>query len=126
MTTLVENFPYIPVGTVPVSPVRAQVIADAEDTGSTPPGAQLVYRVYPSAATLFHELFHLIHGPNSAPSVGDEEYDIKGMHGLPFKDASRNPESYVVSATSYHYTRNSQPNQDGYYIEFNTGYITQG
>ncbi len=55
-----------------------------------------------------------------------EVYKIEELKELSFASASRNPESYSIFAIAYDATKRSQADQNGNYIEFWTGYATQG
>ncbi len=87
--------------------------------------AQSIREFYPTAGTLFHELFHLVLGESFLPKKG-EVYNIVRLLKMKVKAALKNPESYVIVAIAYDYMRNSQPNEAGDWIEFDTGYAAQG
>ncbi len=90
------------------------------------PRAQELIALNPTAKTLFHELFHLITDPLAIPNDKKERYDLAELLKIPFTIASQNPESYTMAAIAYDYTRKSQPIENKGYIEFFTGYATQG
>ncbi len=81
---------------------------------------------------LFHELFHLVLGYSATnPPGGREVYNLAEMGDLLFPSASCNPESFNMLAVAYDYTLYSPViysplNQYPQYVEFWTGYATQG
>ncbi|KFA54668.1 hypothetical protein S40293_10607 [Stachybotrys chartarum IBT 40293] len=93
------------------------------------PSAHRLTRIEPEAATLFHELFHLVLGngigETAPPDFPDEEYRLGGMLDLDYQNAVCNPETFAKVATAYDYTRNSD-SVDGQYIEFFAGFATRG
>jgi hypothetical protein len=62
--------------------------------------------VMPTAATLFHELFHLVLGnAATAPSTGKGEvYLWAEVRALSAANAIRNPETYTFAAVAYDIT----------------------
>ncbi len=109
-----------------MQPVGYRAIKAAVDQNITPPGAQAITTLIPTVETFFHELFHIVHGPLSRPEDNRERYEVAELLRIPFAIASRNPESYTMAAIAYYYTKNSQQDQDNYYVEFSTGYAVQG
>ncbi|KAK4209913.1 hypothetical protein QBC37DRAFT_390891 [Rhypophila decipiens] len=102
-----------------VNPVRASAVtARSQSIGS----------LYPTAMTLFHELFHLVLGNTNTfvdPNTLYEEYGVAGMLGLSADQALRNPESMALVAVAYDITSHEgQVGQD--FVEFHTGYATRG
>ncbi len=90
-----------------------------------PPGAQSLIDFRPTASTLLHELFHLVNGHEMRPE-GGEVYGLANLLELSPSRACGNPESYVWVAVAYDYTKAILPDQNGNYVEFFTGYATQG
>ncbi len=60
------------------------------------------------------------------PEDKKERYAMEELLHIPFTIASRNPESYSMVAIAYTYILNGQPDEHGFYVEFYTGYATQG
>ncbi len=75
---------------------------------------------------MFHELFHVVNGALALPKDKKERYYLSELLEIPFDIASRNPESYKMVAVAYDYILNSTPDEDGFYIEFDTGFATIG
>jgi hypothetical protein len=111
------QWPYIARGSVNPTPQAAN---------PAPTNGQTLADLMPTAATLFHELFHLVlgNGPTFLPG-GGEEYDLFGCLGLPFISALRNPETFTFVAIAYDYTIQA-PVVNGHRVEFFTGYTTRG
>jgi hypothetical protein len=106
------------------------VAATPQASVPAPTAGQDLAALMPTAATLFHELFHLILGnANSYLPGGGEEYDLFGCVGLAFAGSIRNPESFTFAAVAYDYTLNGPTvttNGVVHRLEFFTGYTTQG
>lgn len=79
----------------------------------------------PSAATLFHEMFHLVLGTGYSTPPQGEKYSWASMRTLGVDALSVNPETYVFAAVAYDYTLNSEI-KDGHAVEFYAGYTMQG
>jgi hypothetical protein len=77
----------------------------------------------PTAVTLFHELFHLVLGNRDTP---DRAYEISNMLNLQVAQGKKNPETLATVAVAYDFTQNSQRDDQGYSVEFFTGFATQG
>jgi hypothetical protein len=107
-------------------------IAHANIGSATVAQSQDLKKVEPTAATLYHELFHLVLGntPTYPASGIGEVYPVlaKGPHivGLDYADAVMNPESFVLAAVAYDYTLNWAANAAGAKVEFFAGWTTQG
>lgn len=110
----------------PVPRTRADIVAervsrnsDQSLTDVMPPG---------SAATLFHELFHLVLGNDVTDPTGGEIYGLfspGGLVGLDYQQAVANPESYTAVAVAYDYTLSWDTGSDAK-IEFYAGFTSQG
>ncbi|KAI0002789.1 hypothetical protein F4779DRAFT_622089 [Xylariaceae sp. FL0662B] len=108
---------------IPANPIAYGQVA----SGQVPANRQLITNMIPTVGTLFHELFHLVFGPETTnPEVVGELYYISEMLPASFRQASMNPESYACVAIAYDYTRNSEPNSYGNRVEFFSGITTQG
>lgn len=91
--------------------------------------AQPVSDLYPTAATLFHELFHLILGNEETVLPGgasDEEYSVARILRLGYKASVRNPETFTVASLAYDYTSKIDADSSGKRLEFIAGYTTRG
>ncbi|KAI1073931.1 hypothetical protein F5B20DRAFT_586822 [Whalleya microplaca] len=119
-----SNWVYHPLRETQPIPITSQQVA----FNQMPPLSQIVTDLAPTAANLFHELFHLVLGSdNSAPPYPPGEvYQITPMLGLTFNLAIVNPETFVTVAVAYDYTRSIDRNPQGERVEFFTGYTTQG
>jgi hypothetical protein len=82
----------------------------------------------PTAATLFHELFHLVMG-NEATTLdhhtASEVYDWTTMMTLRPSDLLKNPETYTLAAVAYDITSNDTP-VNGHRVEFYLNYAIRG
>lgn len=88
-------------------------------------GDQDVKAVLPTSATLFHELFHLVLGNDNTNAVYGEVYALDEILQLTFPEALENPETFTLTAVAYHNTLQSTPDQNGWGIEFYSGFTTQ-
>jgi hypothetical protein len=86
-----------------------------------------IEEISPTAATLFHELFHLVLGnyATTPPDNGQEVYDWATMMDLSPKDLRMNAETYTFAAIAYDITTNDTP-VDGHRTEFYAYYATKG
>lgn len=83
--------------------------------------------ILPTAATMFHELFHLVLGTApTGPANGPEEYGWKEIVGLSASDSVRNPETFTLAAVAYDITTNYSPDKDGRRLEFYVNIGTVG
>lgn len=109
------------------NPIAHANIGSASDTQN-----QFLSNVQPTAATLYHELFHLVLGntPTYPASGIGEVYPVLNpsphLVGLDYADAVMNPESFVLAAVAYDYTLNWPANTAGAKVEFFAGWTTQG
>lgn len=94
---------------------------------------QNIVQIQPTAATLFHELFHLVLG-GSRTTPGnpfddrfDEIYDVDQLLDveLPFDVSFKNPESFTQLAIAYARTRHFAP-EGGRRLEWFKGFTTRG
>lgn len=81
----------------------------------------------PTAATLFHELFHLVlgKGETTPEEHGIEVYDWATMRELSSDDLFLNPETYTWAAVAYDITSNDTP-VNGQRVEFHSNYAMRG
>ncbi|KAJ6782791.1 hypothetical protein PWT90_04148 [Aphanocladium album] len=97
-----------------ISPWKRKDIVKGNIPSTAP---ALSNEIVPTAATLFHELFHVVLGNEiTFPSQG-ECYGLDAMLALGFDEAKLNPETFALVAVAYDYTENTQ---DG--IEFYPGW----
>ena len=121
-----QNWPYKPLhgaATVPIPFIHVVRAA-----GQQIPNAQKIVDIAVTALTAFHELFHLVLDIDRPPGQPAEEYAVAGMidPGFDMIKAINNPESFAIVASAYDYTRNSIRNANGKFVEFFSGYTTQG
>lgn len=104
-------------------------VNDVQGNGRPPAGSDTLYVIEPSAAVLFHEIFHLVlgngNGETSPPNYPREVYQVSRMMRIGHEDAVCNPETFTKVATAYDYTRNSN-RVDGELIEWFMGFATRG
>ncbi|KAF6807465.1 hypothetical protein CMUS01_14118 [Colletotrichum musicola] len=94
----------------------------------TKKGNQALPDIYPTAVTLFHELFHLILGNDKTTMTGStaEQYIVAMMIKLRLANSLRNPETFTAVAAAYDFTSNTSADSSGNRVEFSTGWATQG
>ncbi|KAF6813966.1 hypothetical protein CPLU01_14519 [Colletotrichum plurivorum] len=94
----------------------------------TKKGNQALPDIYPTAVTLFHELFHLILGNDKTTMTGStaEQYIVARMIKLRLANSLRNPETFTAVAAAYDFTSNTPADSSGNRVEFSTGWATQG
>lgn len=121
-----SNSPLRPVyhGLKHFSPIVTTQAANV-GAGTIPAGTTAIDKTFPTAANLFHEMFHLVLGnENTFPAVG-EIYEIADILTADFDHSSVNPESYLFLAVAYDYTL-ATANDAGGSIEFWGGFATRG
>lgn len=88
------------------------------ESGKIPVNAsKLGQDVTPTAATLFHELFHVVLGNDATYPDQGEIYDLDKLLEIDFFEAMKNPESFTLAAVAWDYTENGQGG-----VEFYPGY----
>ncbi|KAF9871761.1 hypothetical protein CkaCkLH20_10695 [Colletotrichum karsti] len=90
-----------------------------------PNNAQRLSDILPSSTTLYHELFHLIHGSANTYPAGGEKYTIIDLGKLSADDALANPETYAAVSIAYWYTLNVAPVNNNR-VEFYGFFATRG
>ncbi|KAK3369518.1 hypothetical protein B0T24DRAFT_596256 [Lasiosphaeria ovina] len=108
---------------------RLRSLAPAPVTQANKARAQKFSAIFgmnmPSAATLFHELFHLVLGnDDSTPAVG-EIYSVDQMLTTTFDNAVDNAETFTAVAVAYDYTIHDTP-VNGNRVEFYSGKVLKG
>lgn len=108
-------------------PIKTMTQAKLEDRESQSETTN-IEQISPTAATLFHELFHLVLGnyATTPPEHGQEVYDWATMTlDLNSEDLLMNAETYTFAAVAYDITMNDTP-LDGHRTEFYAYYATKG
>ncbi|RDA83593.1 hypothetical protein CP532_2873 [Ophiocordyceps camponoti-leonardi (nom. inval.)] len=115
-----------PVDTKPARRIKYAGITKPAARGRKFSGKQELASLMPTAATLFHETFHLVMGNARTTPNSGEVYPVAKMLGLKHEDAVVNPETFAAVAVAYDYTLNTDVDEDGNVVEFFTGYTTRG
>lgn len=75
--------------------------------------------ILPTAATIFHEMFHLVVGTRlTNPENGPERYGWAEIVALSAGDSLRNPETFTLAAVAYDITTHYSPDKNGHRLEF--------
>jgi hypothetical protein len=89
-------------------------------------GLQTLDAVLSTAATLYHETFHVVLGAGdgvSKPSNGIEVYGVTPCLALAAASAMKNPETYAYVANAWWMTQNKK-DANGNVVEYFSGYST--
>ncbi|KAM7187197.1 hypothetical protein V8F33_011376 [Rhypophila sp. PSN 637] len=128
--------PYNPWPSITICPNGFQLRGRRRHGGTPRPVAknsinansQSIEDLFPVAMTLIHELFHLVLGNKNTfinPNKMEEEYGVAQMVKLTATKALKNPESMSAMAVAYDLT-GYLPRVGDNFVEFHTGFVTQG